>query len=202
MNNIVVRILLLAAVSGLFSCAETPQRPVFERVDIPDRIESQQRRIDQGIASGELTRKEADMLQDNLSRIRHDYDRAKADRRLTREEWDRIEKDLDINSRMIQDKKNNPVKRLYPAPEHHKPEFESRIESQQRRIDQGIASGELTRKEADIVQDNLDRIRDAYSRMKSDGRLTQQEREKLDRKLDHNDKMIYNKKHNRIERID
>ncbi len=185
-----------------------------QRNDFRDRIENQQKRIDQGIAKGDLTRREADMLQDNLNHIRDEYGRMKADGRLTPSEADRLDRDLDLNSRMIQDRRNNEIRRLYqpmpmpaqaPAPhrDHEKPTgFEARIHQQQKRIDDGVRTGDLTRKEAEIVQENLDKIRTVYSRMKSDGRLTEKEQDKLDKKLDRNDKMIYNKKHNAIERFD
>ncbi len=82
------------------------------------------------------------------------------------------------------------------------PGIHSRIEEQQKRIDQGIASGQLTRREADIVQDNLNRIRESEARMKSDGKLTPKERARLEHMLDRNSKMIYKEKHNPIRRID
>ena len=64
-------------------------------------------------------------------------------------------------------------------------------------IDQGIASMELTRHEADIVQDNLNGIRRKYAKMRKDGVLTTQEFERIDKMLDENSKMIYQKEHNR-----
>lgn len=178
------------------------------RGDFRDRIENQQKKIDQGFAKGDLTRREADMLQDNLNHIKDEYSRMKADSRLTPSEADRLERDLDTNSMMIQDKRNNQIRRIYepmPGPGHNHQKataFETRIQQQQKRIDQGAASGELTRKEAEIVQENLDKIRSAYSRMKADNRLSDTEQDKLDRKLDRNERMIYNKKNNVIERFD
>ncbi len=198
-----------------------PPAPRHEqpRIDFRDRIENQQKRIDQGVANGDLTRREAEMLQDNLNHIKDEYSRMKADGRLTPAESDRLERDLDNNSRMIQDKRNNQIRRIYepvpappppPAPRHDQPKrdhemtqgFQTRIEQQQKKIDNGARSGELTRKEAEILQENLDKIEKAYSRMKADGRLTEKEQNKLDKKLDRNDKMIFDKKHNAIERFD
>ncbi len=82
------------------------------------------------------------------------------------------------------------------------PGVQSRFEEQQKRIDQGIASGQLTRGEAEIVQDNLNRIKAAEARMKADGSLTPKERKRLEHMLDRNSKMIYKEKHNPIKRID
>jgi hypothetical protein len=90
------------------------QRPQHqEGAGIPARIDNQQQRINQGVASGELTRREADQLQDNLNYIRKDYSRMTADGRLTRGEISRLERLLDQNSEMIQNKKQNAVRRLY-----------------------------------------------------------------------------------------
>ncbi|MFA5354220.1 MAG: hypothetical protein WC291_08315, partial [Thermodesulfovibrionales bacterium] len=49
--------------------------------------------------------------------------------------------------------------------------------------------------------DILDWIKRSFNQMKADGRLTQGEREKMDRMLDRTDKMIFNKKHNPIARV-
>ena len=76
-----------------------------------------------------------------------------------------------------------------------------RITEQQSRINQGVASRELTRNEADILQDNLNWIRAEFARMKADRRLTQNEIRRLDVMLDQNSAMIYNKKHNLIRKV-
>ena len=163
--------------------------------DIPDRIKNQQSRINAGIASGKLTRAEAEMLQDNLNWIRAEFARMKADGRLTPNEVKRLNQMLDQNSEMIYKKKNNPMSRVYKA------EIPQRIENQQFRIKEGIASGELTRAEAEMLQDNLNWIRAEFARMKADGRLTTNEIKRLDQMLDQTSVMIYNKKHNPIRRV-
>jgi len=77
-----------------------------------------------------------------------------------------------------------------------------RVKQQRDRIQQGIRSGELTRAEAEVLLDNLERIERHYYRMKADGRLTEEEKERLDRMLDRNSRMIYDKKHNPVRRLD
>ena len=163
----------------------------YHRDKFFDRIENQQKRINQGIKSGELTRKEAAMLQDNLDWIKNKYTRMKSDNVLTKDEQKRLDSMFDQNGEMIRNKKHNPAKRLYDA------DIEKRIDNQRKRIDQGIASRELTRNEANIVKDNLNEIGKRYSRMRKDDVLTMKEIEKLDRMLDENSKMIYREKHNR-----
>jgi len=81
-------------------------------------------------------------------------------------------------------------------------QFDSQIAKQQRSIDRGIASGKLTPREAEIVQDNLNHIRGALNRYKAnDGRLDRRERDRLQRMLDKNDRMIRKAKHNSIRRV-
>lgn len=198
MKKISVLFIVLGLLSMVASCVVSSQGPVYqERSDhhkqdiFYERIENQQRRINQGIESGELTRKEAGMLQDNLNWIRDKYLRMTADGILTQNEQERLDKMLDKNSEMIRNKKHNPAKQLYDA------DVQDRIDSQQRRIDQGLASRELNRREADIVQDNLNEIRRRYAKMREDGVLTIKELEKLDKMLDENSKMISRKEHNR-----
>lgn len=76
------------------------------------------------------------------------------------------------------------------------PGVQNRLARQQQRIDQGIASGELTRAEADSLQENLNRIRAEEDRLKADGRLTETERIRLHRELERSNYLIYKKKHN------
>lgn len=79
----------------------------------------------------------------------------------------------------------------------------ARIAEQQKRIDQGIASGALTRREAAVLQSNLDRIKLMASNMRAanGGMLRPGQRARLNRRLDRNSAMIYNKKHNPIRRF-
>jgi len=172
---------------------------------IRGRIVDQQKRIDKGIASGELSRQEADILQDNLSWIKYEFARITDDGKVTPGENKRIDGLLDRNDRMIANKKHNPITVFYTKKIGVGEFILDRIKSQQFRIDQGINSKALTRGEADILIDNINRIRDDFLRFKKDGRLNWREADRLDRMLDRNSEMIFAKKHNRnarIERID
>ena len=80
------------------------------------------------------------------------------------------------------------------------PGIQDRIMEQQKRIDEGIASGSLTRDEAARVQDNLNRIKAEEARLKADGKLTKRERARLQHELDRNSDKIFKKKHNQRRR--
>ncbi|MFP5212205.1 MAG: hypothetical protein ACLGPL_02390 [Acidobacteriota bacterium] len=84
-----------------------------------------------------------------------------------------------------------------PAPGPQRgPDVLTRIDNQQRRIDQGVSSGQLTRNEAAILQDNLNWIKQRYTKMASDGVIGPKDSAKLENMLDENDSMIYEKRHN------
>ena len=162
-----------------------------------DRVRLQQKHIEQGIASGELTRHEADTLLDNLSWIKYESALMADDGKLSPGEVKRLDALLDRNDNMIFNKKHNPVTVFYTKKIGIGQFIADRIRNQQARINQGIGSRSLTRREADILIDNLHRIRDDFERFKRDGRLTYREADRLDRILDRNSEMIFAKKHNR-----
>ena len=73
-----------------------------------------------------------------------------------------------------------------------------RIREQQVRINQGVGAGRLTPREADMLQRNLNQIRATYERMSQTGGLTRREHRRLDNMLNRNDRIIFNKKHNKV----
>jgi len=188
---------------SLVACLEPAKRPFHEGIDLQSRIDNQQRRIDEDISLGELTRPEAQIVQENLNWIKQEYARAKDDGRISGEEWNRIEQYLDQNSRMITEKKDNPVKQLFSSP-YQAPQvisIQDKISNQQQRIDQGIATGVLTLREAEVIQGNLTWIKGEYAKMKSQKSLTDLELKQIDDMLEQNSNMIYNKKHNPVRRL-
>jgi len=172
---------------------------------LSERIGDQQRRIDKGIASGELSKQEAETLQDNLSWIKYEFARLTDDGMVTPAETKRLDGLLDRNDKMIADKKHNPITVFYKKKIKLSEFILDRIKTQRERIDRGVRSHELTGAEPAVLRDNLDRIRDEFQRFRKDGKLTWRESDRLNRMLDRNSEMIYAKKHNRkvpIEKID
>ena len=153
------------------------------------RFANQQKRIDAGIKSGALTQDEAKILQDNLNHIQQEEKRLAAAWKLTDQERTRLEKMLDQNSKMIDDKKNNPVTAMAP-------QIQQRIANQQKRIDAGIKSGALTQDESKTLQDNLNYIQQEEKRLAAGGKFTQADKERLHKILDQNSKMIEDLKSN------
>jgi len=84
--------------------AATLTLPAFAQADTPgidQRQMNQERRIDQGIASGQLTAREALRLERGQERIDRMEDRAKADGVVTARERARIQHAQNIESRRI-----------------------------------------------------------------------------------------------------
>ncbi len=76
------------------------------------------------------------------------------------------------------------------------PVVKERQENQQQRINQGVASGELTKKEAVALKTEQRAIKVEKKAFKADGKVTAAERAKLRRDQNQASRHIYNKKHN------
>ncbi len=75
-------------------------------------------------------------------------------------------------------------------------EVKDREENQQDRIAQGVKSGELTGGEAARLEKGEQRIERDREKALSDGKMTRQEKAKLNREENRQSKKIYNTKHN------
>jgi len=169
--------------------------PVPGAAKVEERFERQEKRIADGMKSGKLTQAEASALRDNLSYIKAEEARLKADGRLDNNERRRLDKMLDQNSNMIENKKNNPVKVLKDS------HLQGRFENQQERIDKAVISGTLTKDEAKIVQDNLNKIKAEEARLTKEKKLTTEDKTRLDKMLDQNNDMIRDKKKNPVKKM-
>ncbi len=75
------------------------------------------------------------------------------------------------------------------------PRIDKREARQQKRIDQGIASGNLTQTEATRLEAREVRMKEAEAKAKSDGVVTAKERAALTHKENRNSRRIYKQKH-------
>lgn len=169
--------------------------PVAGAANIEQRFKNQEKRINDGMKSGQLTQSEASALRDNLNYIVGEEARLKADGRLDKDERERLTKMLDQNSRMIENKKSNPIRVMK---ESH---LQGRFLSQQESIDRGVISGALTKDEAKILQDNVTKIKAEEARLTKEGKFTTEDRKRLDKMLDQNSDMIRDKTKNPVKRM-
>jgi len=77
------------------------------------------------------------------------------------------------------------------------PNADKRQANQQKRIQQGVQSGQLTPQEAENLNKQQQRIQKTEDKAKADGVVTNQERKKLDKMQDNASNDIYRKKHNK-----
>ena len=84
-----------------------------------------------------------------------------------------------------------------PADPTATPRVDKRIANQQKRIDQGVASGQLTAKETNRLDKREAKLATNTAAAKADGTVTQAERVKLRREAERNSKVIYKQKHDR-----
>ena len=75
----------------------------------------------------------------------------------------------------------------------------NRIENQQDRLQQGVASGQLTRHEYNVDQRRLSGIRAQRNEAIENHNLTPQKRAQLNRELNRSSRGIYFTKHNRAD---
>ena len=75
------------------------------------------------------------------------------------------------------------------------PGIDKRVETQEKRIDQGVKSGELTKREAARLEKREAKIQSDVAKAKADGVVTTQERKHLNRELNHQSKAIHREKH-------
>jgi hypothetical protein len=163
------------------------------------RIQEARQKIDSGVAAGTLDRREAGRLNGELGAILGKIDRMKSDGQFT--EWERgqVKADLDRLDRDIFREKHDgmsvaPVPA--PAPMDWRGGIRTRIQVSKLKIEQGIAAGTIDRHEARRLDRELSRILSKIDRMKSDGRLSPGEREKINRNLDRLDRDIAREKRN------
>lgn len=77
------------------------------------------------------------------------------------------------------------------------PRAERRLENQDERIERGIESGQLTRREARRLEYGQDHVQALENRALRDGRVSQRERHRIERAQDIQNRRIYTQRHDR-----
>ncbi|MBK7015354.1 MAG: hypothetical protein IPH39_07185 [Sulfuritalea sp.] len=98
---------VLAAVALPVYAQTAPAKDPAATPGIDKRQAEQQKRIDQGVKSGELTAKEAARMEKGQERIQAMEDKAKADGKVTAKERARINQAQDVQSRHVAKEKHD-----------------------------------------------------------------------------------------------
>lgn len=124
------------------------QAPGDSGARFDQRQANQQKRIDEGVKSGDLTQKEAARLQEKQQRIQRMEDKARADGKVTPEEVRRIERAQDKQSQVIARERADTQRAATGQLAERRVRVNQRQAAQQRSIDEGVRRGELNPAEA------------------------------------------------------
>lgn len=183
--------LRMTAIALLVAALSTGAYAQSSRID--ERQAEHQKRIERGVKSGELTKQEAERLQKGQARIQSMEDKARADGKITREERRRIEYAQDRESQRIRRETHNKETAKSASPSR----IDQRQAEQQRRIDQGVKSGQLTDKEAARLQKGQARVQKMEDKARADGKITAEERRRIEHTQDQQSKKIYREMHDK-----
>ena len=160
---------------------------------VNQRQHNQRERIQQGVKSGELTRRETGRLVEEQRDIRQLERGYKSDGTLTGAERRDLQHEQNQASRDIYRQKHDEQDR--PPAAVRDPGVNERQANQTARIQQGVKSGELTHGEAQDLRTERRDIRDLEHTYKEDGTLTRDERQDLHQQLNQQSQEIHEEKH-------
>ncbi len=187
------RTLIALALGTLVSIGAHAQSAATET----QRDTNQQQRIEQGLKSGQLTTKEAGQLERGEQRIDRTQAHDMKNGPLTAQEKAQIQHEQNrVSHGVYADKHNaatgNPDSR---SSERMQADVQRNV-NQQARIHQGIASGQLTNREAGHLEAGQKRIDRNEANAAANGRVGAGEQAHIQGREGHQNKRIYNKKHN------
>ncbi|HEY9785427.1 MAG TPA: S-layer homology domain-containing protein [Candidatus Obscuribacterales bacterium] len=150
--------------------------------DVDGRRERIERTITEATTAGRLTAQQAEPLRRELERINQQETAFKADGKLTFFERMRLVVDLDQLSRQIE---SQMAERTVASPN-----VSLRAQEISQQIDEGVASGRLTRLEGDTFSQELARIKARESAFREDGDFSSNEQLTISLDLDHLSKSV------------
>ena len=192
MKTLSATLLTLAGVLAVASASQADTRYTRDP-GVNARQHNQRERIQQGVKSGELTRRETGRLVEEQRDVRQLERAYKSDGTLTGAERRDLNHEQNQASRDIYRQKHDEQDR--PPAAVRDPGVNERQANQTGRIVQGVKSGELTHGEAQELRTERSDIRDLEHTYKSDGTLTGAERQHLHQQLNQQSQEIYEQKH-------
>jgi polyhydroxyalkanoate synthesis regulator phasin len=159
------------------------------------RQANQRARIEQGVKSGELTRRETRRAVENQRDVRQLEHAYKSDGTLTARERADLHHEQNQASRSLYRQKHDAQDRPAVPPAVRDPGVNRRQWNQTGRIMQGVRTGELTREEATELRTEAKDVRQLEQSYKSDGKMTKDERKDVHQQLNQQSKEIHEEKH-------
>jgi len=166
--------------------------------DAIQRDVNQEKRIEQGLKSGELNTKEAAKLEREESRVDKMESKALSDGKLSNAEKHRIEREQNrVSKDIAREKHDGQTGDPNSASSKRMQADVQRNINQQERIEQGVQSGQLTNKEAGNLERGQARVDRKEARAGADGHVGAGEQRGIQNAENHQSKKIYRDKHNR-----
>ncbi len=188
--------LKLTAIAAALFCGSA-----FAQTGTVQRDVNQQERIEQGLKSGQLTTREAARLEREEAKVERDQARALRDGTLSPAEKARLAREQNKVSRDIYREKHDAQTGDPNSPSSQRMQADvQRDVNQQRRIEQGVASGELTNREAARLERGQARDNAAQARAGADGKVGPNEQRRLQRQENRQSRRIYREKHDAQQR--
>ena len=188
MNKKILAALVASSFAG-FAAAQTTGSEVQRDVN-------QQQRIEQGLKSGQLSTGEAAKLEKGETRIQKMEANANKDGNLTDAEKAKIQKAQNAESRAIERDKHNAVTGNPNSASSQRMQADvQRNVNQQKRIEQGVQSGQLTQHETAKLERGQSHVTAAEARAGSDGHVGAHEQKAIQARENHQSKRIHKQKH-------
>src|SRR5438309_7805579 len=183
---------IAVAVAGLFSVAASAQTAGTE----VQRDVNQQQRVEQGLKSGSLNTREASQLERGEARIERMESNAAKDGTLSPAEKARIQRAQNQESRQINRLENNAARGNPNSASSQRMQADvQRNVNQERRIEQGVQSGQLTNREAGRLERGQARVDRAEARAGANGRVSANEQQRIQKAENKQSRPIYREKH-------
>jgi hypothetical protein len=162
------------------------------------RDANQQKRIEHGLQSGELSTKEAGRLEREEQAVERDQARAmKSGGTLTPQEKARIEREQNAVSRDVARQKHDAQTGNPDSASSRRMQADvQRNANQQQRIANGVKSGELTNQEAGHLEAGQARVNRAEANASANGRVGAREQANVQARENRQSGRVYRKKHN------
>jgi len=186
--------IIAGAFASLFSLAAAAQTTGSE----VQRDVNQQQRIEQGLKSGSLTTREASKLEAGESRIDKMEANAEKDGKLSPAEKQRIRRAQNQESRDINRLESNAAKGNPNSASSQRMQADvQRNVNQERRIEQGVKSGELTNREVGKLENGQARVDRAEARAGANGHVSAKEQQRIQKDENQQSKRVYKQKHDK-----
>ena len=188
MKKSILSAIVLMAISGA-ALAQTTATEVQRDVN-------QQQRIEQGLQSGSLSTKEAGRLEKGEARVEKLEAKANRDGTVTNAEKARIQGAQNSESAAIEKAKSNSATGNPNSASSQRMQADvQRNVNQQKRIEQGVQSGALTKHETAKLERGQARVASAESRASANGHVSAAEQRAIQKRENRQSKRILKEKH-------